>query len=204
MTLVAPTLESFFTDRLAKQRFASPRTVASYRDGLRLLLVFVQDRTGTPPAKLDWTALDIETISAFLDHLESERHNSTRTRNLRLTAIRSLFSYASLRHPEHAALIQRVLAMPAKRFDKPIVSFLAGPESTRSSTPPTYLGGREDGIQRCCLSLCRPGYASLSSLALPAATSAWVSAATSAVKARVASTEPSRRLRPPKPSSRCG
>lgn len=128
MTLVAPTLESFFTDRLAKQRFASPRTVASYRDGLRLLLVFVQDRTGTPPAKLDWTALDIETISAFLDHLESERHNSTRTRNLRLTAIRSLFSYASLRHPEHAALIQRVLAMPAKRFDKPIVSFLAGPE----------------------------------------------------------------------------
>lgn len=82
MTLVAPTLESFFTDRLAKQRFASPRTVASYRDALRLLLVFVQDRTGVAPAKLDWTALDIETISAFLDHLESERHNSTRTRNL--------------------------------------------------------------------------------------------------------------------------
>ena len=128
MTLVAPTLESFFTDRLAKQRFASPRTVASYRDALRLLLVFVQDRTGVAPAKLDWTALDIETISAFLDHLESERHNSTRTRNLRLTAIRSLFSYASLRHPEHAALIQRVLAMPPKRFDKPIVSFLTGPE----------------------------------------------------------------------------
>jgi site-specific recombinase XerD len=90
--------------------------------------VFVQERTGTPPAKLDWAALDIETIGAFLDHLESERHNGARTRNLRLTAIRSLFSYASLRHPEHAALIQRVLAMPPKRFDKPTVSFLTGSE----------------------------------------------------------------------------
>jgi site-specific recombinase XerD len=128
MTLVAPTLESFFTDRLAKQRYASPRTVASYRDALKLLLVFVHDRTGTPPAKLDWAALDIETVSAFLEHLETERHNSARTRNLRLTAIRSLFSYAALRHPEHAALIQRVLAMPPKRFDKPSVSFLTGPE----------------------------------------------------------------------------
>ena len=128
MTLVAPTLESFFTDRLAKQKYASPRTVASYRDALKLLLVFVQDKTGVAPAKLDWTSLDTEMISAFLEHLESERHNGARTRNLRLTAIRSLFSYASLRHPEHAALIQRVLAIPPKRVDKPIVSFLAGAE----------------------------------------------------------------------------
>ncbi|HUC14976.1 MAG TPA: site-specific integrase, partial [Acidimicrobiales bacterium] len=114
MTLIAPTLESFFTDRLAKQRYASPRTVASYRDALKLLLVFVHDRTGTPPARLDWAVLDIEMISAFLEHLETARHNSAWTRNLRLTAIRSLFSYAALRHPEHAALIQRVLAMPPK------------------------------------------------------------------------------------------
>ena len=128
MTLVAPTLESFFTDRLAKQKYASPRTVASYRDALKLLLVFVQDKTGVTPAKLDWTSLDTDMISAFLEHLESERHNGARTRNLRLTAIRSLFSYASLRHPEHAALIQRVLAIPPKRVDKPIVSFLAGAE----------------------------------------------------------------------------
>ena len=128
MTLVAPTLESFFTDRLAKQKYASPRTVASYRDALKLLLVFVQDKTGVTPAKLDWTSLDTDMISAFLEHLESERHNGARTRNLRLTAIRSLFSYASLRHPEHAALIQRVLAIPPKRVEKPIVSFLAGAE----------------------------------------------------------------------------
>ncbi|MGH2386337.1 MAG: tyrosine-type recombinase/integrase [Candidatus Limnocylindria bacterium] len=128
MSLVASTLQSFFTDRLAKQRRVSPRTIASYRDSLRLLLVFVDGQTGKKPSVLDWEDLDAETISAFLDHLEAERHNSPRTRNLRLTAIRSLFAYASLRHPEHAALIQRVLAIPAKRFDKPVVSFLTSVE----------------------------------------------------------------------------
>jgi site-specific recombinase XerD len=128
MSLVAPTLQSFFTDRLAKQRRVSPRTIASYRDSLKLLLVFVHKQTGKKPCTLDWDDLDTEMICAFLDHLEADRHNSARTRNLRLTAIRSLFAYASLRHPEHAALIQRVLAVPAKRFDKPIVSFLTDAE----------------------------------------------------------------------------
>lgn len=128
MSLIAPTLQSFFTDRLAKQRRASPRTIASYRDSLRLLIVFVHERTGRKPCDLDWNDLDTEMICAFLDHLEAERGNSARTCNLRLTAIRSLFAYASLRHPEHAALIQRVLAIPAKRFDKPLASFLTAPE----------------------------------------------------------------------------
>jgi site-specific recombinase XerD len=128
MSLVAPTLQSFFTDRLARQLRASPRTVASYRDSVRLLVVFVHRTTGKTPCQLDWEDLDAETIVAFLDHLESERHNGARTRNLRLTAIRSLFAYASLRHPEHAGLIQRVLAIPPKRFDKPIVSFLTAAE----------------------------------------------------------------------------
>jgi hypothetical protein len=107
---------------------ASPQTIAAYRDTLRLLLTFVHQRTGTMPAGLDWDDLDASTISAFLNHLEAERHNSTRTRNVRLTAIRSLFSYAALRHPEHAQLIQRVLAIPPKRFDKRIVTFLTAPE----------------------------------------------------------------------------
>lgn len=128
MSLIAPTLQGFFTDRLTNQRRVSPRTIASYRDSLKLLLAFVHERTGTRPSALDWNDLDTETISAFLDHLEVDRGNSARTRNLRLTAIRSLFAYASLRHPEHAALIQRVLAIPAKRFDKAIVSFLTEPE----------------------------------------------------------------------------
>jgi site-specific recombinase XerD len=124
MSLVAPTLQSFFTDRLVQQRRASPRTVASYRDSLKLLVGFVHARTGKTPSTLDWDDLGPETVCAFLDHIEAERHNGPRTRNLRLTAIRSLFAYASLRHPEHAALIQRVLAVPPKRFEKPIVSFL--------------------------------------------------------------------------------
>jgi site-specific recombinase XerD len=128
MTLVAPTLQAFFTDRLATQRRASPRTIAAYRDTLRLLLGFVHCRTGVRPAQLDWADLDATMISAFLHYLESERGNSIRTRNVRLTAIRSLFSYAALRHPEHALLIARVLAIPPKRFDKRIVTFLTAPE----------------------------------------------------------------------------
>jgi site-specific recombinase XerD len=128
MTLIAPTLQAFFTDRLAKQRQASPRTIAAYRDTLRLLLGFVQRQNGTMPSQLDWNDLDVTMISAFLNHLESERNNSTRTRNVRLTAIRSLFSYAALRHPEHALLIQQVLGIPPKRFDKRIVTFLTAPE----------------------------------------------------------------------------
>jgi site-specific recombinase XerD len=128
VSLVAPTLESFFVDRLANQRHASPRTIASYRDSLKLLVVFVHSQTGKTPCRLEWEDLDAEMICAFLDHLENDRHNSARTRNLRLSAIRSLFAYGSLRHPEHAGLMQRVLAIPPKRFDKPIVSFLTAPE----------------------------------------------------------------------------
>jgi site-specific recombinase XerD len=125
MTLIAPTLQAFFTDRLAQQRQSSPRTIAAYRDTLRLLLAFVHRRTGTAPSELDWEDLDATLITAFLNHLETERGNSTRTRNVRLTAIRSLFSYAALRHPEHALLIARVLAIPPKRFDKRLVTFLS-------------------------------------------------------------------------------
>jgi len=128
MTLIAPTLQAFFTDRLTAQRQASPRTIAAYRDTLRLLFGFVHRQTGKLPSALDWDDLNATTISAFLNHLEGERANSVRTRNLRLTAIRSLFSYAALRHPEHALLIARVLAIPPKRFDKRIVTFLTAPE----------------------------------------------------------------------------
>lgn len=124
MSAVAPTLQAFFTDRLARQRNASPRTVAAYRDTFRLLFQFVQAQTGKAPSALDWQDLDVPTITGFLDHLEASRHNLPRTRNARLAAVRSLFRYAALRHPEHAALIQHVLAIPQKRFEKKIVSFL--------------------------------------------------------------------------------
>ena len=112
MTLIAPTLQLFFTDRLAQQRQASPRTIAAYRDALKLLLAFVHHQSGKMPAQLDWDDLDATVISAFLNYLEDARGNTVRTRNVRLTAIRSLFAYAALRHPEHALVIQRVLAIP--------------------------------------------------------------------------------------------
>jgi site-specific recombinase XerD len=129
MTLVAPTLQAFFTDRLARQKQASPQTIASYRDTLRLLLCFTHHTTGTQPAALGWEDLDETLITAFLKHLETVRGNSVRTRNLRLTAIRSLFRYAALRHPEHAATIQRVLSIPPKHHEKRTVTFLTAPEA---------------------------------------------------------------------------
>lgn len=146
MTLIAATLQGFFTERLTNQRHASQRTIAAYRDTLKLLVIFVHERTGKPPTRLDWGDLDVTTISAFLNHLESVRHNSVRTRNLRLTAIRSLFSFAALRHPEHALVIQRVLAIPPKRFDKRIVSFLTPAEITAliAAPDPHRWEGRRD------------------------------------------------------------
>jgi site-specific recombinase XerD len=122
--MVAPTLQGFFTDRLLRQRQVSPRTITAYRDSLRLFLTWVHDTKKIQPYRLDWEDLDAATVTAFLDHLEQDRHNTPRTRNLRLTAIRSLFAYASLNHPEHADVIRRVLAIPPKRFDRPEISFL--------------------------------------------------------------------------------
>jgi integrase/recombinase XerD len=124
MASLAPTLQAFFTDRLVRQRGASPNTIAAYRDALRLLLTFAQQRLSKPPSTLDLTDLDAPLIGAFLDHLQQNRGNSVRTRNARLAAIHSLFTYAALHHPEHAALIQRVLAIGPKRFDKALVTFL--------------------------------------------------------------------------------
>jgi len=146
MTSIAPTLQSFFTDWLLQQRRASSATITSYRDTLRLLVGFIHRRTGTLPADLDWADLDAATILAFLDHLEQDRHNSIRTRNTRLTAIRSLFRYASLRHPEHAALIQRVLAIPAKRYDRRVVEFLTAAEADAlvNAPDPARWEGRRD------------------------------------------------------------
>jgi len=140
MSTVAPTLEAFFTDRLINQRQASAHTVAAYRDTFRLLLAFVHERSGTAPSALDFGDLDAALIGAFLDHLENERHNSTRTRNARLAAVHSFFRFAALSHPEHASLIQRVLAIPTKRGSRTDVSFLdraeiaallAAPDRTR-------------------------------------------------------------------------
>jgi integrase/recombinase XerD len=128
MTALAPTLQAFFTDRLVRQRQVSPETVAAYRDALKLLLAFAQRQTGKPPSELDLDDLDVELVGAFLDHLEHDRGNTPRTRNARLAAIHSMFRFAALQHPEHAASIARVLAIPPKRFDRCVVTFLTEPE----------------------------------------------------------------------------
>jgi site-specific recombinase XerD len=129
MTALAPTLQAFFTDRLFSQRGASPHTVAAYRDTYRLLLAFAAERTRKQPCHLDIGDLDAPLVGAFLEHLERDRHNSVRTRNNRLAAIHSLFQYAALRHPEHAASVQRVLAIPVKRFERNLVTYLTEEEA---------------------------------------------------------------------------
>ena len=128
MTQLAPTLEAYFTLRLIGQRQASPHTVASYRDAFKLLLAFAAQQAGRPPSRLQLEDLDAKLIGAFLDHLETERANAVRTRNARLAALHSMFRFAALRHPGHAALIARVLAIPPKRTERAIVQFLSEDE----------------------------------------------------------------------------
>lgn len=149
MTALAPTLQKFFTDRLLTQRGASPHTLAAYRDTFRLLLRFVHDTTGTPPERLDLTHLDAVIVGCFLAHLEHDRNNSVRTRNARLAAIHSFYGYAAFEHPEHAALIQRVLAIPTKRHDKAIVTYLTDAELNAlvaAIDTTTWLGRRDHAL----------------------------------------------------------
>lgn len=157
MTSLAPTLQTFFTERLINQRDASPHTIASYRDTFRLLLQYAHDRTGKSPCELDIADLDAEFIGEFLHHLETERGNTARTRNNRLAAIRSLFKFAAFKHPEHAAQIQRVLTIPQKRFDRAIVSFLTEPEADALFAAPdrTTRTGRRD--HALLITMCQTG-----------------------------------------------
>jgi integrase/recombinase XerD len=128
VSALAPTLQAFFTDRLIRQRNASPHTIAAYRDTWRLLLSYASERAGVAPSALDLADLDAPLVGGFLDHLETGRGNSIRTRNARLAAICSLFRYAALVHPEHAASIARVLAIGPKRFDRALISYLTEAE----------------------------------------------------------------------------
>jgi site-specific recombinase XerD len=142
-------LQAFFTDRLIRQRQASNHTLASYRDTLRLLVRFAAERRKIQPVKLEISDLDAALIGAFLDHREHEFGNSARTRNARLTAIRSLFRYAALRHPEHAEVIQRVLAIPPKRFERRLVDFLTDAEVNAviaAPDPITWTGRRDHAL----------------------------------------------------------
>ncbi len=149
MTSLAPLLEAFFTERLQRQRRASPHTIAAYRDAFRLLLGFAEKHIGKLPSTLLLADLDAPLVGAFLDHLERERGNSVRTRNARLAAIHSFFRFAAIREPAHAGLIQRVLAIPQKRFDRDLVTFLARGEVDALLAAPdtsTRLGRRDHAL----------------------------------------------------------
>ncbi len=145
-TSLAPLLERFFTQRLMQQRQASPHTIRSYRDTFRQFLTFAQQRLHQPPSRLNVEQLDAPLIVAFLDELEKHRGLTIRSRNLRLTAIHSFFRYAAFELPDHAAQIQRVLAIPSKRFARTLVSFLSRPEVDALLVAPdrsTWFGRRD-------------------------------------------------------------
>ena len=142
-------LESFFTQRLIAQRRASPHTIVSYRDTFRLLLHFAQKRLHKAPSRLAMEDLNAPFLGTFLNDLENHRANGARSRNLRLTAIRSFFRYAALEVPHFGALIQRVLAIPNKRQPRPLVDFLTQPELKAVLAAPnrnTWLGRRDHAL----------------------------------------------------------
>lgn len=186
MSDLAPILESFFADRLIQQRRASPDTIGSYRTTFRLLLGFAQRELHKRPSALDLADLDAQLITAFLAHLEQDRHNSVRTRNARLAAIRSMFRYAALRHPENSALIQQVLAVPDKRSERTLVTFLTDTEADALIAARTDEPGPAGAITPYWQWPSRPGCASPSSPASPAAMSSWATGRTSDVWGRAA------------------
>ena len=145
-TSLAPLLERFFTQRLMQQRQVSPHTISSYRDTFRLFLMFSQQRLHKPPSSLKFEEIDAPLIVAFLDHLERQRGLTVRSRNLRLTAIHSFFRYAAFETPAHSGQIQRVLAIPSKRFTRTLVHFLSRPEVDAllaAPDPRTWFGRRD-------------------------------------------------------------
>lgn len=149
ITSFSTLLQSFFTDRLINQRQVSNHTIASYRDTFRLLLAFAQKQLNKSPLQLALDDLNAPFIGAFLDHIQSNRHNGSRTRNLRLTAIRSFFKYVAFQEPSRSAQIQRVLAIPTKRQDRPLIDFLMYPEIQALLAAPdrtTWMGRRDQAL----------------------------------------------------------
>ena len=143
---LAPLLQRFFSERLVRQKDARAHTISSYRDTFRLLLKFLEKRLHKPPTRLLFEELQAPLITAFLDELETARKISARSRNLRLTAIRSFFGYAAFELPTHAAQIQRVLAIPGKRYPRTLVNFLSREEAEGLLGAPTLTSwsGRRD------------------------------------------------------------
>ena len=158
MSALAPTLQAFFTDRLIRQRHASPHTIAAYRDTCGCCSASPPTRTGDRPRQLDLDDLDAPLIGAFLDHLEHDRGNSVRTRNARLAAIHSLFRYAALSHPEHAATHRPRPGDPAQTLRPGADQLPHRTRGRRAARPPaTGPPGPADATTPCCCSPSRPG-----------------------------------------------
>lgn len=142
-------LQGFFTERLSRQLQASPQTISAYRDTLKLLLLFAARKTNKGPSRLTLDELDASTVGAFLNHLDNERHNSTATRNARLAAIHSFYRYALPLIPDRAHTVSQVLAIPQRRHDRAIVSYLTGPETDALLAAPdrtTWYGRRDHAL----------------------------------------------------------
>ena len=139
-------IEAFFTDRLMRQRQSSPNTIASYRDSFCLLFKFAKQHLNKEPSMLSIEDLNAAFIGSFLNHIEKDRGNCARSRNVRLAAIHSFFKYTALQDPSHSALIQRVLAIPTKRYERKPIDFLTKPEIEALLAAPdqSTWGGRRD------------------------------------------------------------
>jgi site-specific recombinase XerD len=124
----ASLVQQFFTEYLVTQRALSPRTIASYRDALMLFLDFAHQRLGKAPTALRLADIEPELILAFLDHLEQQRHNTVRSRNLRLTGLRAFLKFAARRDVSSLYVIERALGVPMKRFERPMLGFLSREE----------------------------------------------------------------------------
>lgn len=149
MTPLAPLLQAFFIERLAKERLVSPHTIAAYKTTFSLLLRFARDQLGRPPSDIQLAELSAPLITSFLQHLEVVRKNSVRTRNARLAAIHSFFRYIAVLVPDHAEQVRRVLDIPHKRFDRRLVDFLSRPEFEALLTAPdrtTWIGRRDHAL----------------------------------------------------------
>jgi site-specific recombinase XerD len=142
-------VQGFFTDRLQRQRRASPHTVAGYRDTFRLLLRFAAGRLGKAPSRLTLEELDAAFIGDFLDHLEKERRNSARSRNTRLAAIHAFFHYVSFQEPAHAEQCRRIRAIPSKRYERRLIEYLSKDEIDALVAAPdktTWRGRRDHAL----------------------------------------------------------
>ncbi|MGH9249411.1 MAG: tyrosine-type recombinase/integrase [Acidimicrobiales bacterium] len=149
MNSLATAVQQYFTSYAHAQRDLSANTIAAYRDTWRMLIRYLTGALGTGADKIDFDVLDAGRITGFLDHLERERGNSAATRNARLTAIRAVLAHALPDHPEHAATITRVLAIPPKRHPKPMIEYLDAAETTAllaAPSPTTWTGRRDRAL----------------------------------------------------------